>query len=174
MVNPVGGKLLRLVDDNFFNYVEDGLDQLGWFDPGRQHKPVTLLPEPLEGDAAEPNLVTISLESIRERDIELGSRKSEHRIRTYIDVYGESKALSLHLIGDIKDIIDGRTTSIGYEDASFEVFDLSDPLKPMLFVCHIENIKLDRERFYSTPHQKYWWFVEFDLCFTYHDDVSGY
>ena len=41
-----------------------------------------------------------------------------------VDIYGESKALALSLMGDIKDIVDGRIVSIGCEFPTFSVLDL--------------------------------------------------
>ena len=120
-----GGTLYRLLNDSFHLMLEQSLSDLGWFDPNRRHRPVTLLPEPVEDDVhVEPNLVTVSVDEISPKYVELGSTFAEHRVRTYVDIYGESKALALSLMGDIKDIVDGRIVSIGREFPTFSVLDL--------------------------------------------------
>ena len=51
----------------------------------------------------------------------MGSTFAEHRVRAYVDIYGESKALALSLMGDIKDIVDGRIVfSITYKKGRTE------------------------------------------------------
>ena len=39
----VGGLRVRLIRDNILAMLEQGLTDLGWFDEGRKHKPVTLI-----------------------------------------------------------------------------------------------------------------------------------
>ena len=167
-----GGTLYRLLNDSFHLMLEQSLSDLGWFDSNRRHRPVTLLPEPVEDDVhVEPNLVTVSVDEVSPKYVELGSTFAEHRVRAYVDIYGESKALALSLMGDIKDIVDGRIVSIGREFPTFSVLDLRAATPSELFVCGIENVSASRERFYSKPFEKYWWFVECDLVFAYHSDA---
>ena len=52
--------------------LEQSLSDLGWFDPNRRHRPVTLLPEPVEDDVhVEPNLVAVSVDEISPEYVEL-------------------------------------------------------------------------------------------------------
>ena len=61
-----GGKLYRLIGDNFYNMVHDSLEDLGWFNPARKHLPVHLIPEPVEdNEAIQLNTIAISDEEIK-------------------------------------------------------------------------------------------------------------
>ena len=61
-----GGKLYRLIGDNFYNMVHDSLEDLGWFNPARKHLPVHLIPEPVDdNEVIQLNTIAISDEEIR-------------------------------------------------------------------------------------------------------------
>jgi len=47
-MSPVGGFRARLIKDNLYNTINDGLAALGWFDSGRAHKAVEFVPEPID------------------------------------------------------------------------------------------------------------------------------
>lgn len=169
----VGGLLYRLILDNALLHLESGLDALGWFSPNRSHAPVKVYPEPVEYDqTVQPNAICFSFEDIFEEDVEMGSNLSEHSMQLFIDVYGENRAVGLHLAGDVKDLLQGRFSSIGFDKASFPVYDLSDTTAtpPLLFYCYIENLEFNRSRFANRPFEKYWWEIACDLVHTYRDD----
>lgn len=166
-----GGILYRLISDSLIATVRQSLGDLHWFDEDRGHLPVTLYPEPLDAsEAVEPNAVTFSMEDIINEDLEMGSNLAEHRIMYFIDIYGENKALSLHLAGDIKDILEGRFPSIGRTDADFEVLDLANNPSDALFTCEIEEVVIDRNRFGDRPFEKFWWTVGLELVFSYYNE----
>lgn len=166
-----GGILYRLVSDSLIAMVQDSLSQLGWFDENRGHLPVTVYTEPAdELDSVTPNAVAFSMEDIVNDDSELGSNLAEHRAMYFIDIYGESKALALHLAGDVKDILEGRFTSIGRTESNFEVLDLAAATPSSLFYCDIEEVEVDRNRFGDKPFEKYWWTVGFELVFTFYNE----
>ena len=48
-----GGKLYRLIGDNFYNMIHDSLEDLGWFNPARKHLPC-IIPEPVEDNGGYP------------------------------------------------------------------------------------------------------------------------
>jgi len=167
----VGGLLYRLILDNAFSYLESGLDTLGWFDANRSHAPVKMYPEPVENDeTVEPNAICFSFEDIFEDDVEMGSNLSEHSLQLFIDIYGENRAVGLHLAGDVKDLLQGRFASVGFDKTHFPVHDLTDSNSPILFYCEIDNLQFNRSRFSTKPFEKYWWEISCDLVYTYGND----
>jgi hypothetical protein len=171
----VGGKLHRLIGDNFYNMIKDSLGDLGWFDEGRGHESVTMVPEPIGSDEnVKPNLIAVSDEDISQSEMELGSNLTEHRFLYYIDVYAESTAVGKNLSGDIKDILEGRFNSIGRDSNRLEVLDLSQSIPSHLFYADIEEVTVDRSRFSNRPFEKYWWVIYCDVVFSYSNEYSNY
>ena len=79
-----GGKLYRLIGDNFYNMIHDSLEDLGWFNPARKHLPVYLVPEPVDdNEVIQLNTIAVSDEEITTSDVELGSVLAEHRYRDW-------------------------------------------------------------------------------------------
>lgn len=172
----IGGLRTRLIRDNLVNRIEDNLDLLGWFDTGRQHDDIEVLPEPLDNDSeALPNKITVSFEEERDKEFELGSYLSEHTHKCYVDIYAESLSLGFALSGDVKDIIAGRFTTIGQSGLpSMSVLDVRLATPSHLFYVQFENLSLDRSRAYNKPFQKFWWVVSFDLIDYYStEEVDG-
>lgn len=168
-----GGKLYRLIGDNFYNMIHMSLTDLGWFNPVRKHLPVHLIPEPVDdNETIQLNTISISDEEITTTDIELGSVLAEHRLLYYIDVYAESKALGRHISGDLKDILEGRLNSIHRGSPSFSVMDLSLATPTEMFVCQIENVAVERGRAYLKPHQKFWYSLMCELVFSFQSDLD--
>jgi hypothetical protein len=171
----VGGILYRLVFDNFVNMVTESLTDLDWFSDNRGHKPLKIYPEPIdENTAFDSNAMSISMEDIMETEAEMGSMLSEHSFSIYIDVYGENNVVAMHLASDIKEILQGRFTSIGRDNPVFDVYDLSQATPEFLFYCEIEEVELDRSRFHSKPYEKYWWVVSCIITYTYNNDAEDY
>lgn len=167
-----GGLLFRLISDNFYNHVEESLDSLGWFQAGRNHKTVVMRPDPVDdNEEVRPNLIAFSPEDVDDEDVELGSNFSENRFLHYIDIYAESKSVGLHLAGDVRDILRGKFSGLGRTDG-FDVLDLSQATPSTVLSCEIENVFMDRSRFYEKPFQKFWWVVGCELVFSYTDDVD--
>ncbi len=168
-----GGKLYRLIGDNFYNMIHDSLEDLGWFNPARKHLPVHLIPEPVEdNEAIQLNTIAISDEEITTSDVELGSVLAEHRLLFYIDIYAESKAIGRHLSGDIKDILEGRMNSIGRGSPTVTVMDLSLATPTELLVCQIESVAVERGRAYLKKHQQFWYSVMCELVFSFQSDLD--
>ena len=170
-----GGKLHRLVNDNFYNMIHDALDAKGWFGAGRRHQPVQMTPETIEDNQIiPPYTIAVSDENINSEDIELGSHLSEHRYQMYIDVYAESRAIGIDLAGDIKDLLEGRMTAINRDSPSFKVYDLSvqsaTPIE--LFTVQIDEVELRREREFSNEYKKYWYSVGCVLTHSYQSDLD--
>lgn len=169
----VGGLRARLVKDNFFNLIKDSLGDLGWSDSGREHLPVKFLAVQVDDDMElSPNIVSISEEDVVSDEYEMGSNLAEHIWTYFIEVYAESHAVGLHIAMDIRDILEGRFTSINATKNSFTVFDLTEATPSSLFNCQMENISVDRIRGYNAQHEKYWWVISLDVV-DFYDNEDG-
>lgn len=168
----VGGLRARLIKDNLSNLLEDHLTTLGWFNSGRQHLPVQFLTKHIDEDEEIlPNVVSIVEEDVTSRPEELGSNFSSHIWTYFVDVYAENHSLGLHLATDIKDLLEGRFSSISTDD-TFVVYDLTQATPTELFSCEIEGVQMDRVRVFNKPYQKYWWTVGFAVIDEYTDETG--
>lgn len=173
MAGVIGGRLFRLVENNFYVVVESGLRDLGWFDPNRRHKPVTVIPESIDPDddlPIEPNLVSVSFENAREFGVELGTNLSENVCSAFVDIYAESKAVGMDLAGEVKDIIGGRYSAASLENPSFPIMNFSQATPTEISWALVSDIEVVRNRFYSSPHKRYWWTVACNVTYYYSDD----
>src|SRR5437879_6437775 len=124
MTIVVGGARTRLIRQSLYSYVNAGLTTLGWFDPGRQHQPVTFVQKELpSADEIKPNTIGLADGPVTDTEIECGSILAEHRLNYYVDVWAEGVAVGLHIAGDIKDILQGRfSTSLSQSGPMIPVF----------------------------------------------------
>lgn len=168
----VGGLRARLVRDSLYRTVEDGLRLLGWFDPARGHAPVNMRSTPVDDDEELPpnTLVLVDEDTAAPVEAELGSNLAEHAWAFVLDFYAEDPTLGLHLIRDVRDLLDGRMPSIGRGRASFEVRDWTQSPAPVLFRCEIEDVEVDRGRAGPARWQRHWFGCAFDVVDRYGDD----
>lgn len=162
-----GGLRARLIRDNVFNIVNDGLTELGYMDDNRGHADVDVRIEsvPREEDA-EPNIVVVTAEDLFERYTELGSIASEHSWLYYIDVFAEDNVFGMALATDIRDILQGRfSSSVSRSGPNFEIYDLRLNLATphVLFSVEVDNVDVNKSRVYERPYQENWWVVDFTL-----------
>lgn len=168
-----GGLRARLIKDSVFNTVRDALDDLGWFDTGREHMPVSLVAEPLEDDEAiRPNLIALDDDAIMSSDSEMGSNLASHEWDMVFDVYAESASLGQHLAIDIRDILQGRFSTIGRAHPVITVYDYTQATPPEIFKCELENISYDRARSAMKSWQKHWFIVFFTVVDEYADEAQ--
>lgn len=169
-----GGLRARFIKDSVYNMVRDALDDLGWFDPGREHMTVTLLPEPLEDEEAiRPNLIALDDDAILSGDSEMGSNLSTHEWDMVFDIYAESASLGQHLAIDIRDILQGRMSTIGRHAPIVKVYDYAQATPVEIFKCDLENISYDRARSATKSWQKHWFIVFFTVVDEYRDEAQG-
>jgi hypothetical protein len=160
----VGGVRLRLIKDNFVSMIEGSLDQLGWFDAGRMHMPVSVIGTQMDdGEKIEPNIVSVSTEIVTNLEMELGSGLEENKHTYFVDIYAENEDVGLHLAGDIYDIVRGKMPSIGRGAPDFDVLDLTQATPTVLFVCEIENVDVGRSRDWGKTFNRYWWTIGLDI-----------
>lgn len=166
---PVGGLRARLIHDNIYYLVRDALDDLNWLGPSLDHDTVYVRQTQIaNSEAVRPNIVAVTVEDDNEEEAELGSLLTHHTWNYYIDVYAEDDALGIHLANDIKDILCGRfTTSVTRGGPDVEILDLRLATPVEIFSVSLENIDLNRSRFFEKAFQEHWWVISFQLIDTY-------
>lgn len=171
MTQHVGGLRARLIHDNLFNMLHDGLAEIGWLDANRQHKPIHVRKTQVgREEKVEPNIVCISADDVKGTQAELGSELTDNEWYYYIDVYAEDSTLGLHLGTDVRDLLSGKYTStVSRPGPDISIYDLTmqsaTPIE--LFVVEIQNVDLNRSRFYEKPFQENWWVISFTVLDTY-------
>lgn len=165
---PVGGIRARLIADSFYETVRGSLEQLGWFDVNRRHRPVTLITRPNDWDeSVETNAIAITCEDSTDISIELGSGLTEDRWEFSVDLYAEDDDVGVHLTNDVRDILRGKLPSIGRTGPVFSVYDYRQATPPILFTCEIERVVVDRAHGFTKLWQQHWWAVRCDVIDAY-------
>lgn len=169
---PVGGLRVRLVFSSLYNMLDTALTDLGWFDPGREHLPITFLGEPVDDELEVPlNTLVLTGEQIFTSDIEMGSPRADFTRQFYLDFYAESNALGEHLIYDVKDILQGRMPSIGRTGPIFTAYDYTiTPTAPVIGYGEIDGVFVDRAPKGSNAWKNNWWSASFTVTDTYSDE----
>lgn len=171
MTQYVGGLRARLIQDSVYNMVHDCLEDLGWFDSGRQHQPVTMIPEALENDTEiKPNIIALDDDNINSIDSEMGSNLAEHQWDMVFDIYAEDNAVGKAIALDIRDILQGRFTSLGRVAPVVTVYDYTMATPSPIFKCDLENVSYDRVRSATKTWQKFWFVVFFTVVDEYGND----
>lgn len=158
-----GGLRDRLLFESFHAMIKDALTEIGWFQSGRQHKPINFVTTAVDLDKEIPdNTLAVSTEDLDDEPAELGSTLTFDRVMAWVDFYAESDALGRHLQGDVRDILRGKMESIDRTDPSFMVVDMREPdPKPELFLVEIENVATVRDK--RPGGQRHWYAVSCDL-----------
>ncbi len=163
----VGGLRNRLIRDSLINMITESLDALGWFDLDRQHSPISVNAEPVDNtEVVPPNTLAVADDEMSDEDLEMGSDLAEHRWSFYIDFYAEDTAIGIHVIEDIKAILQGRMPSIGRSGPRLSVKDYTDT-GDHLFYVEIEDVQVHRAHNWPKPWLKAWYSCSFDLLDDY-------
>jgi len=173
----VGGLRARLTRDSLFYMLQDKLGLLGWFTAQVSRTPITFVAEPPSLDTEVPlNSLALADDSSQGIDIELGSGLAEQTWAYFVDFYAENDALGLHLIRDVKDLLEGRMASIGRSNNTLTVLDWSLATPAPIFVCQIEQVATHRAHDFPHPWLRHWHSCSFTLVDTYdnesQDEVS--
>lgn len=171
MTQFIGGLRARLIHDNIYHVVRDGLDELGWLAPSQDHKPVEVRSYQVgDNEKVEPNIVCVTVEDDHEDPAEMGSLLTDFSWTYYIDVYGEDEQWCLHLAKDIKDIMGGRfSSSVSRGGPTIGIYDLTQSYATPVQFCtvDIEDVAMDRARFFDKEFERYWRVVSFTVKDTY-------
>lgn len=171
MSEIVGGLRARLLRDSVLAHVRQGLDDLGWMDSGRRHRPIEVIYRPKSWDEViAPNLVALATDQEAEPyNVEMGSGLRTARIDFSLNMYTESESLGIDLAGDMKDYLSGR---IG--DALRPVLPLQDlrqATPPVFGYAQIDTDIIDISR-EATRYDKPWLVNWFILTFTVVDSYD--
>lgn len=168
MTALTGGIRTRSINESIYRMVKDGLTDLGWFNPAREHAPIHFITEPMDRDEAIPlNTLNISPEDTDDFETGLGESSVEERATYYIDFYGENNALAIEMIHDVRDIIGGRLPAIGRTHPICQVYDYRETPPANVGYVSFEDIVVDRSRSFPKPWLKHWFMVRFDVIDTY-------
>lgn len=168
----VGGMRQRAIFDSVYNEMNRALAALGWFDPGRQHLPLTFLADSLNPDEEVPfnTMALVGEDTLPGSPLELGSNYEEHRTTYYVDLFAESKPLGEHVIYDVRDILEGRMPSIQRSSPTIDLYDYSQATPPLFGSAEVEFVTVDRSHRYAFAWQKYWYSCSFSLLDEYGDE----
>jgi hypothetical protein len=163
----IGGLRARLIHNNIYDLIVDGLTDLGWLDTDREHEPVTVRADQVDNDEkVAPNIVTVTVEDDVEEPMEMGSNLVEKNWSFYVDVYAEDDILALHLATDIVDVLNGRfTQTVSRMGPDVTIYDLTQSAATPIPVCTVEivHVEQNKSRFAERPWQKYWRVVSFTV-----------
>jgi hypothetical protein len=172
MSTVVGGVRARLIKDNLFNMVKSHLTSLGWFNTGRQHRPFSMVAEEFDTDTEIPmNTLVLADADIVSTEWEMGSLMAEDRWTFYFDFYAENDAIGLHLIQDVKAILEGRFASLGQIGPSFPIYDYRMATPAVIFYAEVENIDLAKAQNFPKPFQRHWYALRFEIIDYVTDDL---
>lgn len=164
----VGGLRARLIRDSLFYMLRDALTDLGWFVPHASRRTIVFVAEPTQTDEAVPlNTVALADDDMRGDDIELGSSLAEHSWGFFLDFYAENDPIGLHLIRDVKDILEGRMASIGRTGPNLAVLDWTLATPAQIFVCDIEEVRTARSHDFPQAWLRHWHSCSFTIVDTY-------
>lgn len=160
-----GGLRDRLVFESFARHVRDGLAARGWVDvvsgPRKPQFQFRTSPVP-DAEEVQPNTIAVSFETVDMHDIEIGSNQTENSHSAWVDIYTDTTdpngyALAMEVSGDVRDMLAGKLSSIGYDAAGFPLIDVRDPdPEPVqLGWCDLEDIV--QERSMNEKRSKRYW-----------------
>lgn len=170
----VGGLRARLIKDSLYNMLHQALEDLGWFDSGRYHKPLRFPATPVD-PMTKVDLNTVALGELGtiDTDAEMGSYLTERAWSMYVDVFAENDTVGLHLARDIQDILQGRFNSIGRTRPALDVYDYTQATPTLIFVCQFDLVSIDRAQSFTDAWQRNWYSVAILLLDVYTDEVAG-
>lgn len=174
MAQVVGGLRAQYIREAVYQELYRSLEELGWFNPGRKHKPITFPGITETNDNEIPiNRLALSDEDQYERPLEMGSNATENQWTYWVDFYAQNDSLGKHVIYDVKDILAGRMSSIGRAHPRIQVYDYQMATPEPIFTVEIEDIVTDRgARLIAKPYQKHWYACRFTVVDAYGDESS--
>lgn len=157
MTDYNGGLRLRLIFDNFYLMLRQGLVDTGLLrdtPPAGWVNTVKIVPEPLDpSKKVEPNTISVMADFMNPSPAELGSRRQRRDQDVYVDIFAESERAGLHILGDLVSTIEGE----GRDTDVLPVFDLTRQDRPEVFYCEIKDLEAVRLEDGEKSFNRYWW-----------------
>lgn len=144
MTDVVGGLRSRFLHDSLSELLRSGLTSLGWFAPGRYHRPLQILHGPHHWDVPVGfNTLVVTSQTVDTDFIELGSNLSRDAVEISIDIFAESDSLGLEVSNDIRDLLRGRFP-FGALRGSFPILDFRQPTPSAIGYAQVDNVRVQR------------------------------
>jgi len=156
MATLTGGLRDRMLLQSVMQDIIDDLTTRGWFNIGREHKPITYVDEyPSETDEVALNTIAFSLGDAKSRATELGSAAEIITVPIFVDMFAESDGLGRHVIGDIHEFV--------AKQGKFDVLDYRQPVPPVEFTVLLVDGSIERTKPTRAVNawQKHWHTVAF-------------
>jgi hypothetical protein len=164
----VAGLRHRLLHDSVRALVTEGLGALGWFDPGRAHRPVNVVDKPPHwSEPIAPNTVAIDFVGSDPYETEVGSRLTSDVIVCYVEIYAQDDSFGLHISNDVRDWLRGRLqdSPVG---VNFPIFDYREPTPSVIGYMDIRNVSALRNVAMNTElWVRHWFRVRCEITDTY-------
>jgi len=178
MTIPVGGLRARFVHDSLFAYLQSGLVLLGWVDSPlpRRHSPIDFIAQSPNIQVEVPlNTLALSDEGVSDAPAEIGSLFAEHTRSYYLDFFAENDAVGKHLIGDMRDILEGRMPSLGFTGPEFPCLDFRMATPTAFTFGEVQRVQVDRAHNWAQRWLQHWFSLSFQVVDYYgtDDDLTG-
>jgi hypothetical protein len=169
-MTPIGGLRARLLHDSLQEAVKDGITALGWFDPGRSHRPIQFLNAPAAWDSEiTANSMVVTARSRITDWVEVGSALSQDLVVMGVDIYGETDSFTSHIANDVRDLLRGRLP-VGPQRGSLAILDYRMATPTPLGHAVITEVRVTRVRPQTNrPYSLFWFGVDVELLDTYYD-----
>jgi hypothetical protein len=167
-VTIVGGLRLRLLRDSLHHLIDDALDERGWYDPDRQHRPVNFLAHPLPWNVpVEPNVISLEIQGTTVAEAETGSFLSTDTITAFVDIYAENDSFGVDISNDIRDILRGRLGQ--NEGGTVPLYDYRNATPPVIGHIAITDIRALRNSAMAQElWQRHWFRVRCEIQDSYY------
>jgi hypothetical protein len=168
-VTVIGGLRARLLHDSVMDTIKSGLGALGWFDPGRSHRPIEFFATPQEWDREiTANSMVITARSRVTDWVEVGSNLSRDTVVIGVDIYGDTDSLVMHLSNDVRDLMRCRFP-FGPENGSLAILDFQMATPVPIGYAAIADVRVTRLRpQINRPFSQHWFGVDIELYDTYY------
>lgn len=173
MTLPTGGLRTRLIHESLLALARAILEGQGWFDAGRAHEPINIVPEAVPAHVTvPPNTLSIFFDTIDDDESECGSSATDDRYAVVIDFYAQpdvegrpsiGEAVGTDVIGDIRAGLLGQLPDLGRTVPIVEVLDYRNPTPDYLFYVTVEHMRRDRAHDFREAWRRFWFSLSFDL-----------
>jgi hypothetical protein len=165
-----GGLRARYLHDSLTHLVRTGLEEQGWFDPGRSHSPIRVLSQPTPwNQPVEHNTLMVSASGRDGRYVEVGSTLTTDTIAVSVDFFAAGDSIGLHVISDVRDILRGRIGT-GSNLGAFPLYDFNQATPPVIGHAMVANVTTARlPTRLGQEFTRHWYSAEVSLEDTYYD-----
>lgn len=156
-----GGKRDRMILESVLRQVKADLAVRGWFDAGRRHAPINVIDAYPGEDVVDPkdepplNTLAFSYGDSFQRMLEMGSNAETHTFPIYMDFYGESDAVTRHIVGDIYAFLNLNPLLSVFD------YDLATPTEDFKLEVVEETVTKTFPTNVTNVWQKHWGIVSF-------------